>query len=168
MKVNRGKDFEKQVKKAMMKNPDISFDRFPDPMAGYAGVRNICDFGVYYYPFQYYLECKAVSGNTLNFKSAITEDQWNGLYEKSKIPGVIAGVLIWFIDWDITTFISIQQLAKLKQMDCKSLNIRDIKDDKVLHFPLSGIKKRVLFDYDITKLLIHLATWNSRGLSLVL
>ena len=47
MGVSRGKQFEDAIKKAFLKHPDISFDRFPDPMAGYAGIRNICDFGVY-------------------------------------------------------------------------------------------------------------------------
>ena len=41
---NRGKQFEQVIKDAFLKIPDVSIDRLYDPMAGYAGVKNICDF----------------------------------------------------------------------------------------------------------------------------
>ena len=159
MGVNRGKQFEDAIKKAFLKHPDISFDRFPDPMAGYMGVRNICDFGVYRYPFKYYFECKAFSGNTLNFKSAITKDQWNGLREKSSVVGVIAGVLVWFIDHDITVMVPVQELVRLRDEGAKSLNIKDIKENKVTHFIMPGRKKRVFFDYDAGEFLKEVKQW---------
>lgn len=148
MGVSRGKQFEEVIKKAFQKCPNISFDRFPDPMAGYAGIRNICDFGVYRFPYQYYFECKAFSGNTLNFASAITKDQWAGLIEKSKIPGVIAGIVIWFIEHDTTSFVPIRELERLKREGEKSLNIKHIRDGKVIYFEVPGRKKRILFEYE--------------------
>ena len=93
MSVNRGKQFEQQVKKALEKLPDTSVDRLIDPTAGFAGVGNISDFIVYNEPAQIYVECKAYHGNTLNFK-AIRPNQWKGLQEKSDIKGVHAGVLV--------------------------------------------------------------------------
>jgi len=148
MKVSRGKDFENEIRKAFLEHDDISLDRFPDPMAGYAGIRNICDFGVYKKPFQYYFECKAFSGNTLNFKSGITKDQWEGLLEKAPIPGVMAGVIIWFIEHDITAFVPIQELKRLKDSGAKSLNIKDITENEVDYILVPGKKKRIMFTYD--------------------
>lgn len=165
MRVSRGKQFEDAIKKAFLKHPDISPDRFPDPMAGYAGIRNICDFGVFRLPYQYYFECKAFSGNTLNFASAITKDQWDGLMEKSKIPGVVAGIMVWFIEHDITTFVPIQELSRIREAGAKSLNIKylaienPLNDDQVLNIRIPGRKKRILFEYDAKTFLDNLDQW---------
>lgn len=154
MGVNRGKQFEDQIRKAILKNPHISLDRFPDPMAGYAGIRNICDFSVYSFPYQYYIECKSLIGNTLNFGSMITQDQWDGLLQKSQIPGVIAGVMIWFIDHDTTIFTPIEELKRIRDAGAKSLNIKNlavatpINENQVFNFKIAGRKKRVLFEYN--------------------
>lgn len=148
MRVSRGKDFETEIRKAFSECHDISLDRFLDPMAGYAGVRNICDFGIFKCPYQYYLECKAFSGNTLNFQSGITQNQWDGLLEKSSIPGVMAGILIWFIEHDRTVFVPIQELKRLRDSGAKSLNIKDILEDKVIYTDFPGTKKRIMFTYD--------------------
>ena len=104
-KSNLGKEFELRIKNCLNK-PELNFDieRLPDPLGGYVGMRNICDFDGYKFPFRYYLECKSKYGNTLNFAGDITNDQWEGLTEKSKIFGVTAGICIWFIDYDRTLF----------------------------------------------------------------
>ena len=165
MGVSRGKQFEDAIKKALLKHPDISFDRFPDPMAGYAGIRNICDFGVYRLPYQYYFECKAFSGNTLNLASAITKDQWDGLVEKSKIPGVVAGIIVWFIEHDTTIFAPIQELKRIRDAGAKSLNVKylaignPLNDDQVLNIRVPGRKKRILFEYDAKTFLDNLDKW---------
>ena len=39
-KQNRGKDFEEQIRLSLESLPNVSFDRLPDPMAGYSGIRN--------------------------------------------------------------------------------------------------------------------------------
>lgn len=159
--MSRGKKFEKVVREAFEKNPTISIDRLPDPTGGYLGVRNICDFIVYKYPFQLYLECKVQQGNTLNFTSRISDNQWNGLLEKSKIPGVVAGVLVWFVDHDITTFVPIQELERLrdepgqKSLHVNHLNFRD-------NIPLEGRKKRVFFEYDAEGFLKSVSSWAKR------
>ena len=154
MAVNRGKQFEQQIKESFLNcDEPISIDRLPDPSAGYAGVKNICDFIVYSYPHEYYIECKSVHGNTLNF-SNITDNQWNGLQEKSQIWGVVAGVIVWFIDRDLTAYVPIQELVRLKDEGCKSLNIKHITMETVEHTIIPGKKKRVLFEYKITKELL--------------
>lgn len=146
--VNRGKDFEKAIKTCFENLPGVSFDRLPDPMAGYSGVRNICDFSMFSSPDMFYLECKCLYGNTLNYSAAITKNQWEGMYEKSKIFRCVAGVCVWFIDYDLTVFVNIRDLWKHKESGAKSLNITDITgDNSVPHFIINGVRKKVMFKY---------------------
>lgn len=145
---NRGKDFEKCIKESLVNLPTVSFDRLADPMAGYSGVRNICDFSMFSSPDMFYLECKSHYGNTLNYASDITRNQWDGMLEKSKIYRCVAGVCVWFIDYDLTVFVNITDLNKHRLSGAKSLNINDITSDGgVPHFIIDGIKKRVMFKY---------------------
>lgn len=147
-KQNRGKDFESCIRSAFENIPKVSFDRLPDPMAGYSGVRNICDFSMFNSPDMFYLECKCLYGNTLNYAGAITANQWSGMLEKSKIYRCVAGVFVWYIDYDITAFVDIIDLDTHKKNGNKSLNVSDITgNNSVPHFLLDGIKKRVKFSY---------------------
>ena len=156
-KQNRGKDFEEEIRKCLETLPNVSFDRLPDPMAGYSGVRNICDFSMYHYPNMFFLECKSLYGNTLNYKADITVNQWDGMLEKSVLYGCIAGVCVWFIDYDITVFIKIQDLQEHRSGGAKSLNISDITGENAIpHFIIDGVKKRVKFNYFGDKLLKNL------------
>lgn len=157
--MGRGKKFEAAVREAFEKCPEVSVDRLPDPTGGYMGVRNICDFVFYRYPFLLFVECKVQQGNTLNFKGRITENQWDGLLEKSKIPGVIAGVMVWFVDHDITAFVPIQELTRLKETGQKSLHIKHF--DTCDHIILVGRKKRIFFDYDAQTFLRDAHVWGS-------
>ena len=143
--VNRGKDFEAQIRTGLESTPNTSVTRLLDPMSGYAGVRNICDFIVYKYPNQYFFECKCHYGNTLPF-SCITQNQWDGMLQQSKVAGVVAGVLMWYIDHDVTVFIPIQVLEEERMHGKKSINIKDINNLDVIK--IYGKKKRIMFDYD--------------------
>ena len=159
-KVNRGKDFEGQVHDGFLQIPDVSIDRLPDPMAGYAGVKNICDFLVYKFPNQYYIECKSCYGNTMSIHSNdprkkygnITNNQWEGLLDKSKKPGVRAGILVWFIDHDDTYWIDIRLLQKWRDAGHKSIKFfsdwSELDPHSELWTRICGKKRRVLFDYD--------------------
>ena len=82
--INRGKQFENVIKESFQKVSNVSIDRLHDQTTGFANSANICDFIVYKEPYEYYIECKSVHGNTLPF-SNISDTQWNGLLEKSKI-----------------------------------------------------------------------------------
>lgn len=165
-KVNRGKDFEGQIYSGFSKIEGVSIDRLPDPMAGYAGVKNICDFLVYKYPIQYYVECKSCYGNRLSIHSNdpkkkygnITNNQWEGLLEKSKIPGVRAGILVWFIDHDKTYWLDIRLLERYRNEGNKSIPFYpdwvDFTEETAEQWTeITGKKKRVLFDYDLAKFL---------------
>ena len=85
MTQNKGKNFESIIKHAFLKVPGVSIDRIPDQTMHHKGACNICDFIVYKKPYEYYIECKTVHGNTLPF-SNITDMQWTGLLAKSQIP----------------------------------------------------------------------------------
>lgn len=150
MGINRGKDFEKTIKEAFERVPNTSVDRLHDQMNGFAGSTNICDFIVYHKPNIYYIECKSVHGNILPL-SNITKNQWNGLLDKSKIDGVIAGVMCWWIDKDITRFIPIEELEMCKRHDYKSVRC-DHEPFTIDGFiEVDGTKKRVFYDYDMAK-----------------
>ena len=160
MTVNYGKKFESIVREAFEKVPNVSIDRLHDQTTGFKGSSNICDFIVYREPYEYYFECKSVHGNTLPF-SNVTERQWNGLLEKSKIEGVFAGIICWWVDKDITRFIPIQILQMLKEEGKKSLNCYwdscvDVYNTRYYIPEIKGKKKRVFFDYDMEEFLDEL------------
>lgn len=145
MAVSRGKDFENVIRKAFERVDGVSIDRLNDNTAGFKGIAGICDFIVYKEPYEYYIECKSVHGNTLPF-SNITDNQWKGMLEKSKIEGVFAGVICWFVEHDVTRFIPIQELQNLKDVGFKSVRY-DTPNGYMIE--IKGKKKRVFFEYSM-------------------
>lgn len=152
MGINRGKQFEDKLQEQFEKLNNINITRLYDVTMGYSGVNNPCDFIIYRYPNILYLECKAIHGNTLNFKSHIRENQWEKLLKYSNNYGVRAGILCWFIDWDKTYFIDIRHLQEYKENGYKSFNI---KSGPLTNYriELAGIKKRIFFEYNLEKFL---------------
>lgn len=146
---NKGKQFEQVIHQAFSKVPDVSIDRLRDAPRKLKGVDNPSDFIVYKKPHEVYVECKSHKGNTLPF-TCIREEQWSGMLDKSEIDGVKAGVLIWFIDHDITVWIDISDLYLWRHKH-KSLNVKDL--DKIEHILIQGRKKRIYFDYSMDKFL---------------
>ena len=152
MAENLGKKFEDRVREQLARVDGVSIDRLHDQMSGLKGSTNICDLIVYKEPYEYYLELKSAHGNTLPF-SNITDTQWKGLLEKSKIEGVFAGVICWWIDKDVTKFIPIQILNELRYTgDYKSYHFNWMHLDSVSRtIEIKGKKKRVFFEYDWEK-----------------
>jgi len=151
---NRGKQFENVVKEAFEKVPNTSVVRLHDQTTGYIGSSNHCDFIIYHRPNELHIECKSVHGNTFPF-SNITDTQYNGLLEKSKIEGVIAGVIVWWVDNDRTLYLPIQVIHRMKKVGLKSVRY-DCLDDFNGHTDIvniEGKKKRVFFEYDMEKFL---------------
>lgn len=145
MAVNRGKQFEEAVKQSFLKIDDTAVIRLQDPAMGYRGVSNICDYIVYHRPFMYLIECKSVHGNLLSFNN-ITRNQWEGLLKMSEIEGVVAGILCWWVDHDVTKFIPIEELQRVKTRSMKSIRY-DNKD--LVDVEIKGYKRRVLYSYDM-------------------
>lgn len=168
MTVNRGKQFENVIHKSFERVEGVSIDRLNDNTAGFKGIAGICDFIVYKEPYEYYIECKSVHGNTFSISSNdsnrihgnITNTQWDGLLEKSKIPGVFAGIILWFIDKDKTFYIPIELLQRAMYGNYKSLSLYVLGDLEkrysIKPIELKGKKKRVFFDYDMEEFLNEL------------
>ena len=170
---NRGKKFEQVICESFEKVPEVSVVRLHDQTTGYQASSNHCDFIVYKKPYEYHIECKSVHGNTLSihsnpkpdkhgvlhgFYGNITDAQWEGLLEKSKIPGVIAGVICWWVDKDTTIFIPIKTLEECRKNGWKSVNYAkacSMQDMTII----TGKKKRVFFDYDMDRFLKE-AKWD--------
>ena len=146
MAQNRGKKFENIIQDACMKVKGVSVDRIHDQTNGFKNSSNICDFIMYKYPHQYYIECKTIHGNTFPL-SNVSKKQREGMLEKSKIPGVIAGIILWFVDHDKTFFIPIQHIQDEMDLGFKSLNVRKL--DKQIWKKIEGTKRRIFFDYDM-------------------
>ena len=163
-KKNVGKKFEKALENSFSKYPDVSIDRIPDQTTRFKHSTNICDYMVYKYPFQYFIECKSVHGNTLSIHSVpkmgkdgklhgfygnISDAQWEGLLKKAEIPGVIACVICWWVDMDITLYLPIQMLQAMRESGAKSVRYDCLAAHGWNTIPLKGEKKRVYFDYDV-------------------
>ena len=113
MGINRGKQFEQIIQNQFEQLSDISVDRLYDVTTGFKNQNTVCDLIVYKKGTLNYFECKAIHGNTLNFKSHIRKNQWDKLMEKSFIPGVNAGIICWFVDNDSTLFLDIEEYRLL-------------------------------------------------------
>ena len=160
---NLGKEFEQVIKKSFEKVNGVSIDRLHDQTTRYKGSQNIADFIVYKEPYEYYIECKSVHGNTLPF-SNITDTQWNGLLEKSKTKGVFAGVICWWTQKDTTLFIPIQILEAERLEGKKSIRF-DYENQFLGYYPsgeleietikILGKKKRVFFEYWMEEFFTH-------------
>lgn len=144
MAKNLGKKFEAIMGEAFKAYPNTSVDRIPDQTMRYKERKNVSDFIVYNHPFQYYIECKTVHGNTLPFKN-IT--QFDALIEKSNIYGVRAGVICWWVDKDITRWIPIEELFFLRSLGAKSIRFdKEIGRSKLIR----SRKKKIYFEYDLS------------------
>ncbi len=151
MSVNRGKQFEDVVRDCLEKSGAYVL-RLYDPQGGYVAVANPCDFVVWKDGQMYMLECKAIHGNLLSIHSndpkrkygLISNTQWQGLSEALE-KSVVAGVLVWWIDKDITKFIPIDDLEAKRWAGNKS-----VRYDYPVGYEIAGTKKRVFFDYDFT------------------
>lgn len=147
MAVNRGKDFEAVIKEAFEKVPNTSVYRIPDQQNYKVGSKNPCDFFVYHKPILYALECKATNRPSLPLTN-ILEYQWKELLKMSKVEGVVAGVLCWYVKNDITIFIPIKRLQICKEEGWKSINYaKALSIEDVVE--IKGRKKRVFWEYDM-------------------
>lgn len=156
---NRGKKFEQQIKKSFEKISDLSIDRFYDTTNGFAGIHNVSDFVVYKYPIQLYVECKSTHNDKF-YWDKLSQGQYEGMKEKFKIRGVYAGVILWFIQHDITVYIPIDYITKLKLNGIKGISYEDVVNtDEVYIIPQK--KHRVYCDYDFTELLDILSEENN-------
>lgn len=142
---SKGKKFEQQIF-SQINSKGICIDRLKDDMSGWKGSGNVCDFTVFYKGHLFYIECKAIHGGTFNYK-LIRDNQYFGLLEKSKFENIIAGVLVWFVDKDVTVFLPIDFIKSDREYGAKSFN--PTKDFPAPCTIFKGQKRIIYFDYDL-------------------
>lgn len=143
MATNRGKQFENVIKEAFERAKDTVVIRLHDQTNGFMGSKNPCDFIVYHDPKMFAIECKSIHGATFPL-SNITDNQYKELLKMSAVKGVCAGVIVWWIDYDVTIFFDISWIKNLKEEDYKSIHYSVERGIKI-----PGKKKRVFFEYDM-------------------
>lgn len=144
--MNPGKTFEEDFRKSFSSHVDISIDRFKDPMGGFKGEANICDFVVYEFPYQFYFELKSYDEKSIPM-TAITVNQFEGLMGKAYIRGVHAGVLLKYRWKDVNEvhYLDIRKINELKAEGKKSISIDYARAEGV---ELIGEKLRTRFRYN--------------------
>lgn len=147
-----GKAFEDHFKKGWKKSfPNGDIIRLYDMTSGYLNISNISDFIGYSYPNMFYLECKAHGGASIPF-TKIT--QYDKLIEKSSIPGVRAGVILYLYDKFKVFYIPASTIKKMKEDGKKSVGIKAVEEGyNIIEIP--STKLRVFMDSDYT-ILQHL------------
>ena len=144
-----GKAAERKIREWLDRPEDgYSFDRLYDQMSGLYGSRNICDFTAYRFPSIYYIESKATWEDRFDF-SMISENQYEGLLKKSHIPGVYGWVIVLFATHKRAFILDIREIAELKQLGKKSINIKKIDTWGIKYAEIQTIpnNRKKLLDY---------------------
>lgn len=143
-----GKKAEKKIKEWLDRPEEgYCFDRIPDPIGGYFGQRNICDFTCFKSPNMWYIESKATEHDRFDF-NMLTDVQYYGLLEKSKIEHVYAVVIVLFITYQRAFILNIKDIDYLCNQGIKSLNIKKINKWLIPYKEINTIPSRKqLLDY---------------------
>lgn len=155
MAVNYGKAWEQKIKEDFVKVPNATIDRLYDVTQGYKSISQISDFVGFIGNKEtqegniFYLEAKSCHGNTFAVNKLT---QYEKLKHKVGIPGVRAGVLLWFVDHDKALYVPVSTFTKLILDGKKSVNIKMIDSDEYNIKVIPSIKKRVFLDCDYTVL----------------
>ena len=146
-----GKAAEKKIKEWLDRPEEgYCFDRIPDQMTGFYGSRNICDFTLFKSPNMYYIESKATWADRFDF-SLITDYQFNGLLEKSKIQNVFGLVIILFASYQRAVVIDVREIDRYIKSGKKSINIKKIASWDIQYKEITTVNSRKhLLDYDKT------------------
>ena len=149
MSKSLGKQAEARIQQ-WLDNPaeGYSFDRFPDQMTGFYMVsRNICDFGLYKYPYKYYIESKSTEHDRFAF-SELTTTQRNGLCWKSTIFGNYGVVIVLFITYQRAFIFNIKDIAELTDPEHFD-HIKDINAEDVSYLKLKSINIKKIDKWSI-------------------
>lgn len=149
MGTSKGKAFEDKFRADFSKLEGVSLDRLYDPVSGFNGIRNICDFIGYKYPNIFYLECKSSQDNTWNFSAY---SQYEKQLVKVGIPGVRVGVVLWMVKHDTVVYLPTKTIQKMKADNKKSFNIKDLDNKEYRIIKIPSVKKRVFMDSDYSVL----------------
>lgn len=149
MAKSKGKEFEEQFKRDWLGTfPNSVCYRLPDQQSRYKhSSKNPCDFFCFEYTIGKLclVEVKSHLGNTLPFSCI---KQYDELLKYIDTPGVIAGVVAWFIDHDKVLWISIEEMEKMKKDNKKSINIKMLEESLYNIVDVPSIKKRTYLSSD--------------------
>lgn len=159
MGISRGKAWEQKVKEDFLLVSGATIDRLYDQTTGNYGSSNICDFIGFIGEEEtdkgniYYLETKSCQKNTFPL---INLRQYDKLKFKVGLPGVRAGVVLWFIDHQKVVYIPISTFTQLKKDNKKSVHINMLEDNTYNIKIIPSITKRTFpnCDYTILKTLV--------------
>ena len=117
-------------------------------MTGFFGSKNICDFTLFKSPNMYYIESKATWEDRFDL-SRITETQYQGLIEKSKIDHVYGLVMVLFASYKRAFILDIRDIDDYKQEGNKSINIKKIDKWTIKYKEIETIpnNRKSLLDY---------------------
>lgn len=143
-----GKKAEKKIKEWLDRPEDgYCFDRIPDPIGGYFGQRNISDFTCFKSPDMWFIESKCTSADRFDF-SMLSDVQYYGLINKSKIDHVCCVVIILFESYKRAFILPIRTIQTLRESGKQSINIKKIDS---WNFPFSEIQtipsRKQMLDY---------------------
>ena len=150
MALNLGKKFEQKFRDDWVKSfPNSFLFRLKDDTSEFKYTSsNPCDFICFVNKHLYLIETKTIHGNSFPISNL---SQYDNLLGYKNIPGLIACVLIWYIDHDKIVAVPIETFEHLKSTGKKSLNIKTISDNPgIIDVPV--YKKRVFLDADYTSL----------------
>lgn len=148
---NEGKRFEQDFLASFKGLPDVSIDRFYDVWGVRKHIANKSDFVAYRFPNQFYFECKSYSGDYIPI-SALSHQQYSGLLSKSKIRGVIAGVMLNYrlSDSCETYFLDIRQVESLRLAGVGGVNLWTASQ---MGLRVESILKRTRYRYGVISML---------------
>lgn len=161
MASNEGKGFEQNFKENFEKLGDnAKAIRIYDTENNRKGVRNICDFCCYNYPYSFLIECKSHKARTFPIQSKDKKTgefkpfrQYDKLLGYKNVKGMVVGVVLWFYKLDRIFFISIEELEKMIKDEKRSISVDDF-DKKVYNIiEVPSIKKRTFMNSDYSVLM---------------
>lgn len=143
MPINYGKKFEQKFKIDFLKTiPNSTVDRLYDPVGGFYGIKNICDFICYSFPNIFYIELKSHKGASVPFDNI---SQYEKLKQKIGIPGVRCGVIVWLYDKDVVLYVPCSTIQKMKKDGKKSVGLKSINEGyRIIKIP--STKKKLYME----------------------
>ena len=148
MSESLGKKAERKIRQWLDKPEEgYSFDRIPDQLGGFYGGRNICDFTCFKSPYMFYIESKETEHDRFAF-SAISDVQYNGLLQKSKIENCFGLVFVLFTAHQRCFIYRIEDIDKLQQSGKKSVNVTKVDKWTIPYVEVPAVpSKKLMLDY---------------------
>ena len=150
MAINKGKKWEEQFKDDWERCfPNTFCFRLKDQESKKKHAsKNPCDFICFPKDKLFLIELKSHKGNTFPFSCL---KQYDLLESYKGLDNCICCVIIWFRDHNKVIYVDINEITKMMQDDCKSINIKMLQskvyDIIDIPFEMKGNRKYPKCDY---------------------